>query len=251
VALVTGAGRGLGRAQAVALARRGYDVVVNERSAADETAGVVAEVEAAGGRAAVVHGDVADLAGHGRLLEEAWAAFGGVDGLVNNAGVTVLSRGDLLDVAPESFDRCLAVNTRGAFFLTQAFARRLLAEPAGAFPRGVVFVTSMNAEVLALNRGEYCVSKAGAAMAAQLFAARLAPHGIGVYDVRPGIIRTEMTERSRERYDRFFAEGGAPVPRWGEPEEVGRVVAALLAGELPYTVGQAVRVDGGATLRIV
>ena len=131
VALVTGAGRGLG-GEAVALARRGYDVVVNERSAADETAGVAAEVEAAGGRAAVVHGDVADLAGHGRLLVEAWAAFGGVDGLVNNAGVTVLSRGDLLDVAPESFDRCLAVNTRGAFFLTQAFARRLLAEAGGA-----------------------------------------------------------------------------------------------------------------------
>jgi 3-oxoacyl-[acyl-carrier protein] reductase len=251
VAIVTGAGRGLGRAQAAALAARGFDLVVNERSPADDTSATVAAVEAAGGRAAVAHADLADLAAHARFLDEAWAAFGGADCLVNNAGVSVLERGDLLDASPESFDRCLSVNARGAFFLTQAFAKRLLAEPEAPFPRGIVFVTSMNAEVLALNRGEYCVSKAAAAMAAQLFAARLAPHGIAVFDVRPGIIRTEMTERSRDRYDRFFAEGGAPVPRWGEPEEVGRAVAALLAGELPYTAGQVVRIDGGAALRVI
>jgi 3-oxoacyl-[acyl-carrier protein] reductase len=251
VAIVTGAGRGLGRAQAVALAARGFDVVVTERSRAEDTATTLAAIAATGGRGTAVYADLADLGAHGPLLDAAWDAFGGVDCLVNNAGVTVLSRGDLLDVSVESFDRCLAVNTRAAFFLTQAFAKRLLAGPAARFGRVIVFVTSMNAEVLAPNRGEYCVSKAGAAMAAQLFAVRLAPHGIAVYDVRPGIIRTEMTERSADRYDRFFADGGAPVPRWGEPAEVGRVVASLLAGDLPYTVGQVIRVDGGATLRVI
>jgi 3-oxoacyl-[acyl-carrier protein] reductase len=251
VAIVTGAGRGLGRATAVALAARGFDVVVNERSPGDDTSATALAVAAAGGRAVAAHADLGDLGAHAGFLDAAWEAFGGVDCLVNNAGVSVLSRGDLLDATPESFDRCMAVNTRGTFFLTQAFARRLLAEPAAPFRRGIAFVTSMNAEVLAPNRGEYCVSKAAAAMAAQLFAVRLAPHGIAVYDIRPGIIRTEMTEASRDRYDRFFAEGGAPVARWGEPDEVGRTVAALLAGELPYTVGQVVRVDGGASMRII
>ncbi len=249
-ALVTGAGRGIGRATAVALVRRGFDVVANERSPAEDTAATVAAVEAAGGRAAVALGDVARLDAHGPLLDAAWGAFGRLDCLVNNAGVSVLSRGDLLDATPESFDRCLAVNARGAFFLTQAFAKRLLAgraSPAGHH-RSIVFVTSCNAEVVSTNRGEYCVSKAGASMAARLFAVRLAPEGVGVYEVRPGVIMTEMTEPSRERYDRFFAEGGAPLPRWGEPEEVGRCVAALASGDLPYTVGQAVLVDGGLAL---
>lgn len=248
VALVTGAGRGIGRACALALAGRGYDVVVNERSAAEDTSAAVAAVEAAAGRAAAVHGDVADLAGHAAFLDRAFAAFGRLDCLVNNAGVSVLSRGDLLDATTESFDRCLAVNTRGTFFLTQAFARRLLAVGKGPWHRAIVFVTSSNVEVVSVNRGEYCVSKAAAGMIAKLFAVRLAAEGVGVYEVRPGVIRTEMTEPSKERYDRFFAGGGAPLPRWGEAEEVGRCVATLAAGDLPYTVGQAVLVDGGLAL---
>lgn len=244
VALVTGARRGLGRAAAVALAGRGFDLVLNERSPADE----LCETLAAAGCGKAVYGDIGDLAGHAALLDQAWAAFGRIDCLVNNAGVSVLSRGDLLDVGPESYDRCQAVNTRGTFFLTQAFARRLLAAEPGAHHRSIVFVTSSNAEVVSTNRGEYCVSKAGGAMAAQLFAVRLAEAGIGVYDVRPGVIRTEMTAPSTERYDRFFAAGGAPMPRWGEPAEVGRCIAALAAGELTYTVGQVIRVDGGITV---
>lgn len=247
-ALVTGAGRGIGRACAVAVAQRGYDVVVNERSAAEDTAAAVAAVEAAGGRAAVAHGDIADLAGHADLLARAFGAFGRLDCLVNNAGVSVLSRGDLLEVGPESFDRCLAVNARGTFFLTQAFAKHLLATPAGPWHRAIVFVTSSNVEVISVNRGEYCVSKAAGGMIAKLFAVRLAADGIGVYEVRPGVIRTEMTEPSREKYDRFFAEGGAPMPRWGEAEEVGRCVATMAAGDLPYTVGHSVLVDGGLAL---
>lgn len=243
VALVTGARRGLGRAAAVALASRGFDLVLNERSPADDLGETLA---AAGGKA--VYGDVADIAGHGAMLDTAWAAFGRVDCLVNNAGVSVLSRGDLLDVGPESYDRCQAVNARGTFFLTQAFARRLLAEPDPGRHRSIVFVTSSNAEVVSTNRGEYCVSKAGGAMIARLFAVRLAEAGIGVYDVRPGVIRTEMTAPSTERYDRYFAQGGAPMPRWGEPAEVGRCIAALAAGEMTYTVGQVIRIDGGITV---
>lgn len=250
VALVTGAGRGIGRAAAVALARRGFDLVAHERSPAEDTAATVAAVAAAGGRAAVASGDIARLDAHAPLLDAAGSAFGRLDCLVSNAGVSVLARGDLLDVAPESFDRCLAVNTRGTFFLAQAFARRLLAarRPPGGFPPSLVFVTSCNAEVVSVTRGEYGISKAGASMVARLFAVRLAPAGVGVYEVRPGIIMTEMTEPSRERYDRFFAKGGAPLPRWGAPEEVGRCIATLAAGDLPYTVGQAVLVDGGLAL---
>ncbi len=246
VALVTGAGRGIGRACAVALARRGYDLVVNERSEAEDTDATVAAVEAEGAEAAVVYGDIADIEGHEAMLDEAWAAFDHLECLVNNAGVSVLSRGDLLDLGTESYDRCMAVNTRGTFFLTQAFARRILGEPIGPWHRAVVFITSVNAgDVIPVTRGEYGMSKAAASMAAKLFAARLAPEGVGVYEIRPGIIRTEMTEPSKARYDKFFAEGGAAIARWGEPDEVGRCVATLAAGELPYTVGQAVLVDGG------
>ena len=249
VALVTGAGRGIGRACALALVGRGFDVIINERSAEEDTADTVAAVTAAGGRAAVALGDVADLTAHEALLDAASAAFGRLDCLVNNAGVSVLARGDLLDVTPASFDRCLAVNTRGTFFLTQAFARRLLALPQPPWHRAIVFITSANVEVISISRGEYCVAKAAAAMVARLFAVRLAAAGIGVYEVRPGIIRTRMTEPSQQHYERFFAAGGAPLGRWGEPSEVGACVAALAAGALPYTVGQAVLVDGGLALK--
>ncbi|MFO1038593.1 MAG: 3-ketoacyl-ACP reductase [Geminicoccaceae bacterium] len=248
VALVTGGGRGIGRAAAVALAARGFDVVILERSANEDTSVTSAAVVGEGQRAAAVFGDIAKVEEHRRILGDAWAAFGRVDTLVNNAGVSVMSRGDLLDVSIESYDRCQAVNTRGSFFLTQAFAKRLLAEARSEWPRSIVFVTSSNAQMISVNRGEYCVSKAGASMVARLFATRLAGEGIGVYEVRPGIIRTEMTEPSKERYDRFFAEGGAPVPRWGEADEVGRCIATMAAGDLPYTVGQCVMVDGGLSL---
>ncbi len=249
VALVTGAGRGIGRACAVALARRGFDLVLNERGPEVDLSTSVEAVSAQSARAAGVVGDIAAIDGHGRLLDAAWTAFGRLDCLVNNAGVSVMARGDLLDVAADSFDRCVGVNTRGTFFLTQAFARRLLAEnDTQAGHRSVVFITSSNAEAVTIERGEYCISKAAASMAAQLFAVRLAPEGIGVYEVRPGIIRTEMTEPSAAKYDAFFAAGNAPMPRWGVPQEVGVVVATMASGDLPYTVGLTARVDGGFTI---
>ena len=159
----------------------------------------------------------------------------------------VLSRGELLDVLPESYDRCLGVNLRGSFFLTQRVARRMLEDPHpdAAPPRSIVTITSVNAEVPSLGRGEYCISKAGASMMTQLFAQRLAPHGIAVFEVRPGIIRTEMTAPATEYYDRAIAGGITPIARWGEPDDIGRTVATLASGGLPFTVGQVVWVDGG------
>lgn len=246
-ALVTGGGRGIGRGIAFALAEAGFDVVVNdlERTAdAEATLGGVGE---RGGRGAFVAADVADLGGHEDLFERAFAAFGRLDCLVNNAGVSALSRGDLLDVSVESYDRCLDVNLRGPFFLTQRVARRMLERPPpeGGPPRSIVTITSVNAEALSIDRGEYCVSKAGASMMTQLFAHRLAPHGIGVFEVRPGVIRTPMTAVVAERYERRIAEGLTPIARWGEPEDIGRAVATVATGGLPFTVGQVIQPDGG------
>jgi NAD(P)-dependent dehydrogenase (short-subunit alcohol dehydrogenase family) len=253
LALVTGAGRGLGRAIALALGSRGFDLALNDLGAGadlDETAG---RVEAEGARAIKLAADIGDLDRHARLIDEA-AAFGPLTCLVSNAGVSVLARGDLLDVGIESYDRCQAINTRAAFFLCQAFARHLLSregtdwDKAGGVRPSMVVVSSSNATGVSINRGEYCVSKAGASMVAKLFAVRLAGEGIGVYEIRPGIIETEMTAPSKERYDHFFAEGRCPLPRWGRPEEVGRAVAICAAGDLPYTVGQPILIDGGLTL---
>ncbi len=164
--------------------------------------------------------------------------------------MSVLVRGDLLDVTPEAYDHCLRVNTRGTFFLTQAFARRLLARAASQPPRpgvhcSIVTITSSNAQAVSITRGEYCVSKAALSMVSSLFAVRLGEAGIGVYEVMPGLIETEMSSVSKTRYDAEVERGWLVLPRWGQPDEVGQVVATLAQGLLPYTVGQAIRVDGG------
>lgn len=254
LALVTGARRGLGRAIAVALAARGFDLALNDLETGADLDETGRQVEGEGGKAVLLPGDIADLDIHQQLIAEA-AASGPLNCLVNNAGVSVLERGDLLDASVESFDRCLTVNARATFFLTQAFAKHLLqsetnttAKVEAGGPPAIVIVSSSNATAVSINRGEYCVSKAAASMIAKLFAVRLAGAGIGVYEIRPGIIATEMTAPSKERYDQFFAEGRCPMPRWGQPEEVGRAVAACASGDLPYTVGQPILIDGGLTL---
>jgi NAD(P)-dependent dehydrogenase (short-subunit alcohol dehydrogenase family) len=245
-ALVTGARRGIGRAIALALAGEGFDVAVNDLSPTPELDDTVNEVRSLGRRSIAVVGDIGDLSRHSPMLEEAEAALGPLTTLVNNAGVSVLSRGDLLDVAPESYDRCLDVNARGTFFLTQAFARRLLAQQRrDAVHYSIVMVSSANALAPSISRGEYCVSKAAAAMVTKLFAARLGNDGIGVYEIQPGFISTEMTAPSRERYDKAIAEGLTVIRRFGTPEEVGRIAATLALGLLPYTAGQVIAADGG------
>jgi NAD(P)-dependent dehydrogenase (short-subunit alcohol dehydrogenase family) len=250
LALVTGGTRGIGLGVARALAREGWDLALCGRRP-EETARAVLE-ELRGMRASVVYcpADISLAPDRARLLAALPDRGARLDALVNNAGVAPRVRADLLEASEESFDEVLGTNLRGPYFLSQAVARLMLErkreDPSA--PATIVFVTSVSAEMASPHRGEYCVSKAGLAMTARLFAARLAPHGIRVYEVRPGIIATDMTAPVREAYDRRIAEGLVPEGRWGTPEDVGRVVAALLRGDLAYASGTVVRVDGGLSV---
>jgi 3-oxoacyl-[acyl-carrier protein] reductase len=247
VAAVTGGMGGIGGGIVVALTRRGFDVVVCDLTI-DEVIAENLKVRAApGAQLSFANGDLADLNDHPRFVDAIFSAFGHIDCLVNNAGVSVKSRGDLFDISIESYDLNFAVNTRGAFFLTQAVYRRMLTAE-GDFPesaRSVIFISSSNAAIAAPERGEYAMSKAAVTMMANLYAVRLAPHGIAVYEIRPGLIHTPMTGVAQERFDKLLAEGFTPINRWGTPEDVGRAVATLAAGDLPFTTGVAVQVDGG------
>lgn len=247
--LVTGGRRGIGRAIAWAFAEAGWDVAVNDLHDDQAARETLEGIAARGGRAAFLQADISDLAGHAELVDRAFAAFAGLDALVNNAGISVAKRGDLLEVPPESFDRLISVNLRGPFFLTQAVARRWLDGRPGAHPRSIVTVSSINAEIASPDRAEYCLAKTGLAMMTKLYALRLAEAGIGVFEIRPGIIRTDMTAVAAARYDALIAEGLTPVRRWGEGEDVGRVAVALAGGQFHFSTGDAVHVDGGLHIR--
>jgi 3-oxoacyl-[acyl-carrier protein] reductase len=252
--LITGGRRGIGRGIAYAFAETGANIVINDLVDDDAVPETLAGIAARGGRGAFVEGDAAAVENHGRLLDAAAEAFGDaparIDVLVNNAGVSVAVRGDLLEVTPASFDRQVAVNLRAPFFLTQALAKRWLAETdAAARRRTIITISSINVEVASLNRGEYCVAKSGLAMATKLFALRLAEAGIGVFEIRPGIIATDMTAPAKERYDALIAGGATPIRRWGEPSDIGRAAVALASGAFAFSVGEAIRVDGGLALR--
>jgi NAD(P)-dependent dehydrogenase (short-subunit alcohol dehydrogenase family) len=247
-ALVTGAGRGIGRAIALALSNAGFAVVVNDLPGSMDTADTVDAIRRRGGDAKVCAFDVASVHRHQQIVEEAWSAFGGIECLVNNAGVSVGVRDDLLNMVPQSYDRVMAINLRGPFFLTQQVARRMIAAESSLF-RSIVTISSISAEFASLDRGEYCMSKTGLSMMVQLFALRLADHGISSYEIRPGIIRTQMTAVAAEKYDRLIAGGLTPIRRWGEPEDIGRAVALLATGQLGYSTGDVIRIDGGLALR--
>ncbi|WP_414439346.1 3-ketoacyl-ACP reductase [Burkholderia sp. 22PA0106] len=252
VAVVTGARRGIGRSVVLALARAGFDIAATDAAASDELDATCAAARAAGARCKPWVSDLAAIEAHDALLAAVEQQLGPIDCLVNNAGVSVLSRGDLLDVTPASYDRCAGINTRGTFFLMQAFGRRIAAAAAAqggaasAPPsRSIVTITSSNAVAASVARGEYCVSKAGLSMATTLFSLRLAEYGVAVYEIQPGLIATEMTAPSSARYDTLLDGGGTAIRRWGTPDEVARVVATCATGGLPYSAGQAIRVDGG------
>lgn len=251
VALVTGGQRGIGRSCALFLAEAGFDVVVMDLERTRDADETLSGIATHGRKGAFVEADLADLDHHPRLLQETVAAFGRLDCLVNNVGVSVMNRGDLLDVSIESFDRCMDINLRGTFFLTQRVARWMIDNPAaeGDPHRSIITISSSNARIVAIERGEYCLSKTGLAMMTKLFAVRLAEEGIGVYEIRPGIIHTPMTAKVEARYDREIAEGVSPIRRWGEPEDIGKTVATMASGGLPFTIGEAVRTDGGLYLR--
>ncbi|MGD8698887.1 MAG: 3-ketoacyl-ACP reductase [Gemmatimonadales bacterium] len=255
-ALVTGASRGIGRAIAIALAREGYDIVGNATTydPDDRAVGLVetrVRCEEAGAAFLPVAADIADLTTHDELLVSALDRFGRVDLLVNNAGIGPRERLDYLDTTAESFDRVIGVNLRGTFFLTQRVARYLVeAGRRGRLHRpAIVFITSISADTSSPSRAEYCVSKAGLSQLAQVCAHRLAPHGIAVYEVRPGLIATDMTAPVKKKYDALIAAGAVPQERWGEPEDVARAVAALVRGDFGYSTGGAFEVSGGMNIK--
>ena len=255
VALVTGGSRGIGLGITRRLLADGYAVAI--LATRPEPAQLLDELaDISGDRSAVryVQGSVGDLADHDRFLDDAVQAWGRLDLLVNNAGVAPDPRADLLEATTESFDRVIGVNLRGPYFLTQAFARRVIAMrgPLDGLPQPpdgpvatVVNVSSISATSVSVDRGDYCLSKAGVAMATQLWAARLAPEGLVVYEVRPGVIATDMTAGVTDRYDALLADGLAPIARWGRPADVAAAVAILASGQTPYSTGEVFHVDGG------
>jgi NAD(P)-dependent dehydrogenase (short-subunit alcohol dehydrogenase family) len=249
-ALVTGGTRGIGLGIARALAHDGFELVLCGRRAASDVETVLSDLRDVVPAVHYVAADLARSDDRARLVAEVRARAGAVNALVNNAGRAPRVRADLLDATEDSFEELLRTNLQGPYFLTQALARdqiaRRKADP--AFRATIVFVTSVSAGMASSNRGEYCVSKAGLSMAARLFAVRLAADGIPVYEVRPGIIATDMTAPVQARYDALIADGLVPEGRWGQPEDVGRVVAALVRGDAPYSTGSVVTVDGGLSL---
>ena len=251
VALITGGSRGIGLGVALELAAGGYSVAINGLRSASEVASVLDELKAAGADAIYVQADVADLTHHQKMLGAIRERFGRLDVLVNNAGVAAQPRADILDATPESFDRLISINLRGPYFLTQAAARWMVEQHKAdhSFRGCIVNVSSISATAASVNRGDYCISKAGIIMATQLWAARLAEFGIDVYEVRPGIISTDMTSGVKEKYDHLIAAGLTIDKRWGTPKDVGKAVAALARGDIPYATGQVLNIDGGMTIQ--
>jgi NAD(P)-dependent dehydrogenase (short-subunit alcohol dehydrogenase family) len=250
LALVTGGTRGIGLGIARALAADGFDLALCGVREEGEVSAALDAVRGAGAAVAYFRADVGERAHRARLVAQVRERFPRLHVLVNNAGIAPRERADLLEASEESFERLLRINLQGPYFLTQAVARFMLEQKRAdaAWSGCIVNVTSMSATVASTNRGEYCVSKAGLAMASRLWAVRLAGEGIPVYEVRPGIIRTDMTAGVAEKYDRLIGEGLIPQGRWGMPEDVGKVVAALARGDAPYSTGSVVDVDGGLTL---
>jgi len=243
--MVTGGSRGIGLGITTRLIAEGFEVAV--MATKPEPPPGFADV--VGDRGMYVSGSVDDLASHQRFLDATLAAYSRVDLLVNNAGVAPRQRADILVATPDEFDRVLRINLRGPYFLTQLVARQMIAQQAGTGPAGVagtiINISSISATTVSVDRGEYCISKAGVAMATQLWAARLAPAGIVVYEIRPGVIATDMTAGVSEKYDALFASGVAPMPRWGQPSDVAGAVIALASGLMPYSTGDVIHVGGG------
>jgi 3-oxoacyl-[acyl-carrier protein] reductase len=251
-ALVTGGSRGIGRGVALALAGAGYDVVVNYASNAAAAQAVGDEIQLAQAKAHLVRADVGDAADRRLLVDEVYAAFGRLDLLVNNAGVAPSVRADILDADEASFDRLIGINLKGPYFLTQLVARRMIEQiTAGvvAHPK-IVTISSISAYAASVNRGDYCLAKAGLGMLTALYAARLAEYGINVYEIRPGVIATDMTGPVKAKYDKLILEDGlTPIRRWGQPDDVGKAVVAIAQDMLPFSTGQVIDVDGGFHLR--
>lgn len=253
VALVTGSTRGIGLGIARRLAVDGHDLALNGIRPEAEAAAALQEIRSTGARAEYARGDVSSADDRAAMLAVIRDRFGRIDVLVNNAGITSVGRKDILEADEASFDRVLGVNLKGPYFLTQAVARWMIEQRSAnpAFRGTIVNVSSISAEFVSTNRGDYCLSKAATRMATHLWAARLAEFGISVYEVQPGVIRSDMTAGATEKYDRLIAEGLNLERRWGEPDDIGRAVATLVRGDIPYATGQVLKIDGGMTIRVL
>ena len=247
VALVTGGSRGIGQGICLELAASGWSIVINYCSNEAAAVEAVAECQKTGtGHYLSCKGDISSSADREAILEFARKEFGRLDLLVNNAGVAPNTRADLLETSEESFDRLIAINTKGPFFLTQAVARWMIEQKV---PGKIVTVSSISAYTASVNRGEYCISKAALSMVTPLFAARLAEHGINVYEIRPGIIATDMTGPVKAKYDALIENGLTPIKRWGTPSDIGKAVRAIADDAFPFSTGEVINIDGGFHMR--
>lgn len=251
VALVTGSSRGIGRGIALSLAESGYDILVNyagNQTAAEETAQAVSKL---GQNAEICQADITSESDGQKLVDFTLSSFGRLDMLVNNAGIAPSVRADILEATTESYDQVMATNLKGPYFLTQYAANKMIElQKSGSveIPK-IVIITSISAYTSSTARGEYCVSKAGLSMMTKLFADRLAEYGIPVNEIQPGVIQTDMTGPVKEKYDKLIAEGLTPIRRWGQPDDIGKAVAAIGLGYFDFTTGAAIPVDGGFHLR--
>jgi NAD(P)-dependent dehydrogenase (short-subunit alcohol dehydrogenase family) len=258
VAIVTGASRGIGKAIAIEFASLGYNLVINHfdstpQGKPDESFAqqIQKEIESLGAQCKILRGDVSSAEDRTRLIDFTKSEFGRVDLLVNNAGVAPLKRSDILEATEESFDRVMAINLKGPYFLTQSVANWMIQQKTRYPDRTfrIVNISSASAYTSSPNRGEYCVSKAGLSMMTKLYADRLAEYGIGVFEIRPGIISTDMTTVVKDKYDKLIAEGVTPIKRWGRPEDVAKAVGAIAQGRLDFSTGEVINVDGGFHLK--
>jgi NAD(P)-dependent dehydrogenase (short-subunit alcohol dehydrogenase family) len=251
VALVTGGSRGIGKAISLALADSGFDLLVNYSSQLEAAQQTQAEAVERGVDVEIARCDINETSQREQLLETLKQRFGRIDLLVNNAGVAPKIREDILEASEESFDRVIGTNLRGPYFLTQSVARWMIQLQSSVAPYSpfIINISSVSAYTSSTNRGDYCLSKAGIAMMTQLYAHRLAEFGIQVFEIRPGIIRTDMTSGVKEKYDRLIADGLTPIERWGDPQDVSKAVVAIVQGYFPFSTGEVINVDGGFHLR--
>lgn len=248
VAVVTGARRGIGLAVAKALAEAGFDLAITDREEDQAATEAVSGLEKHGAKVLFVVSDLADIERHSGTVAKIVKHFGRLDCLVNNAGIASKVRGDFLDLTSENFDAIMAVNLRGTVFFTQAVLRAMLAMPQQGLRRSVINITSISAEMTSPERLDYCMSKAGLAAFTQGLTLRLAGTGIDVFEIRPGIIRSDMTAKVQDKYDQLIGEGLVPAGRWGEPDDIGRIAAALAGGSFGFATGTIIKADGALSV---